>query len=108
MAGWLRENIGERRVGTFHSECSLGVVLSEGRRIASGQGDVSQFAVSNEPIPTGLPFSVKILQKSFNWVSPVSASSRPHPSDAPYTAGCAVDVVHCCLFFVYCDGVEGT
>ena len=98
----------ERRVGTFHSKCIPGVVLSEGRRVASGQGDVSQFAVSNEPIPIGLQFSVKILQKSFHFVSPISASSRPHPSDAPYTAGGAVHVVHCCLFFVYCDGVEGT
>ena len=107
MAVWLGETSGERRVGTFHSKCSQGVVLSIGRRVASGVGIGSLFAFSNEPIPIGLQFSVKILQKSFHFVSPISASSRPHPSDAPYTAGGAVHVVHCCLFFVYCDGVEG-
>ena len=98
---------GEGRVGTFHSKCGMGVWLSEGRRVARGIGLGSQFAFSSEPIPIGLQFSVKILQEGF-WVSPISASSRPHLSDAPYTAGGAVHVVHCCLFFAYCDGVEGT
>ena len=99
---------GEGRVGTFHTKCSQSVVLSEGRRIARGGGNASQFAFSKEQILIGLQFSVKILQEAPLYVSPISASSRPHPSGAPYTAGGAVDVVHCCLFFVYCDGIEGT
>ena len=98
---------GERRVGRFHPKCSSDVVLSEDRRVASGVGFDNCFVFSNDPIPIGLQFSVKILQKGFANVSPISASSRPHPSAAPYTAGGAVHVVHCCLFFVYCDGVEG-
>ena len=97
---------GDGRVGRFHPKCSSGVVLSEDRRVAKGN-DFIDFAFSNDPIPIGLQFSVKIVQKGFAIVSPLSASSRPHPSAAPYTAGGAVHVVHCCLFFVYCDGVEG-
>ena len=96
----------EGRVGRFHPKCSSSVVLSENRRVAKGKGNID-FVFSNDPIPIGLQFSVKILQKGFAIVSPLSASSRPHPSAAPYTAGGAVHVVHCCLFFVYCDGVEG-
>ena len=101
-------NSGERRVGRFHPKCSWSVVLSEDRRVANGKGVADCFVFSNDPIPIGLQFSVKILQKDSPYVvSPLSASSRPHPSAAPYTAGGAVHVVHCCLFFVYCDGVEG-
>ena len=96
---------GEGRVGRFHPECSSDVVLSEDRRVANGKGHTN-YVFSNDPIPIGLQFSVKILQKGFAIVSPLSASSRPHPSAAPYTAGGAVHVVHCCLFFVYCDNTS--
>ena len=44
-------------------------------------------------------FVVKTLLQGSR-VSPISASSRPHTSDGPYTAGGAVRVVHCCPFFV--------
>ena len=96
---------GQGRVGRFHPKCSRRVVLSEDRRVAKGKG--IGYVFSNDQIPIGLQFSVKILHKGSAYVSPLSASSRPHPSAAPYTAGGAVHVVHCCLFFVYCDGVEG-
>ena len=90
---------GEGRVGRFHPKCSPNVVLSKGRSVAVRPRGVHYYYVfSNDPIPTGLQFSVKILQKRSSCVSPLSASSRPHPSDAPYTAGGAVHVVHCCLF----------
>ena len=98
---------GEGRVGRFHPKCSSDAVLSEDRRVANGEGLDNCFVFSNDPIPIGLQFSVKILRKGSRYVSLLSASSRPHPSAAPYTAGGAVHVVHCCLFFVYCDGVEG-
>ena len=100
---------GEGRVGRFHLKCSPRVVLSEDRRVARGKDYLfSSYVFSNDPIPIGLQFSVKTLQKDSPYVvSPLSASSRPHPSAAPYTAGGDVHVVHCCLFFVYCDGVEG-
>ena len=70
---------GEGRVGRFHPKCSTTVVLSEDRRVASGILCYSgSFVFSNDPIPIGLQFSVKILQKVFAIVSPLSASSRPH------------------------------
>ena len=94
----------EGRVGKFHPKCSPSIELSEDRRVASGKGYSGSFVFSNDPIPIGLQFSVKILQKSSFFVSPIIAF-RPHPSAAPYTAGGAVHLVHCCLFFVYCDGV---
>ena len=83
---------GEGRVGRFHPKCSRSVVLSEDRRFASGKGDIN-FVFSNDPILIGLQFSVKILQKGSAYVSPLSASSRPHPSAAPSTAGGALYVV---------------
>ena len=88
--------------GKFDPKCLRNVTLSEDRRIASGTCALDAFpiAFSNEPISKGLKFSVKILQQSSDYVSPISTSSRPHTSDAPYTTGCAVHVVHCCLFFV--------
>ena len=90
-----------RSYGKFHPKCQGGVTLSEDRRIASGKPGSGAFpiAFSNDQIPIGIQFSVKILQPSFI-VSPISTSSRPHTSDAPYTAGGAVHVVHCCPFFV--------
>ena len=99
---------GEGREGRFHPKCSSSVVLSEDRRVARGIPYSGGVAFSNDPIPIGLQFSVKILQQGFAYVSPLSASSKSHPSAVPYTAGGAVHVVHCCLFFVFCDGVEGT
>ena len=85
----------------FHWSCGQGITLSEDRRTADGGRKHSNVygAFSNDPIPNGLQFSVKILETSPH-VSPLSASSRPHPSAASYTAGGAVHVVHCCLFFV--------
>ena len=105
---------GEGREGRFHPKCSSSVVLSEDKKVARGIPYSGGVAFSNDPIPIGLQFSVKILERGLvtilqqknSYVSPLNASSRPHPSDAPYTAGGAVHVVHCCLFFVYCDGVE--
>ena len=76
-------------------------MLSEDRRIAIeklGSG-ADPIAFSNDPIPIGIQFSVKILQQGI-FVSLISASSRPHTSDAPYTDGGAVHVVHCCPFVV--------
>ena len=98
---------GEGQVGRFHPKCSSGIELSEDRKIASGKGYDSCYVFSNDLIPIGLQFSLKILQKDRIMVSPFSVSSRPHPSGAPYTDGGAVHVVHCCLCFVYCDGIEG-
>ena len=87
--------------GKFHPKCGRKITLSENRRIASGNlgSGVFSIAFSNDQIPIGIQFSVKTLQNSF-FVSPISTSSRPHTSDAPYTAGGAVHVVHCCPFFV--------
>ena len=90
-----------RSYGKFHPKCQRNVTLSEDRRIASekfGLGAVP-VAFSSDQIPIGIKFSVKILQQGF-LVSPISTSSRPHTSDAPYTAAGAVHVVHCCPFFV--------
>ena len=97
---------GEWRVGRFQPKCSSTVELSEDRRVARGKSYYVNFVFSNDPIPIGLQFSVKILHKGSEYVSPIIAF-RPHPSAAPHAAGGAVHVVHCCLFFVYCDGVEG-
>ena len=73
-----------RSYGKFHPKCQGGVTLSEDRRIASrklGSG-ADPMAFSNDPIPEGLKFSVKILQKGWKGlnffaidVSPISASS---------------------------------
>ena len=97
-------------VGKFNANCGRDIEFSNERRVARGKGcnAIHSVAFSNDQIPIGLQFSVEILQSSGIFVSPISASYRPHTSDAPYTAGGAVHVVHCCLFFVYCDGVEGT
>ena len=57
---------GEERVGRFHPKCSPGVVLSEDRRVARGKDYIiysGSYVFSNDPIPIGLQFSVKILQK---------------------------------------------
>ena len=94
-------------VGQFNAKCGRGIELSHDRRVASSKG-IRAFAFSNDSFSIGFQFSVKILKQSSNYVSPISTHSRPRTSDAPYTAGGAVHVVHCCLFFVYCDGVEGT
>ena len=58
----------------FHSRHGGKVELSEGRRVASGPPGVVNIpppiAFSNGPIPRGLKFSVKVLQKSKLSVSP--------------------------------------
>ena len=87
-------------VGKFHPKCGNGVTLSKDRRTASGDSVVDLcVALSNDPIPNTFKFSVKVLQEGF-FVSPISAASIPHTLDAPYMAGGAVHVIHCCLFFV--------
>ena len=51
--------------GQFHSRCGGKVELSEGRRVASGPLGMSpSISFSSAPIPRGLKFSVKVLQKS--------------------------------------------
>ena len=60
---------GWRRVGRFHPKCTLGVVLSAGRSVASGRGYI-KYTFSNDPIPIGIQFSVMILQKGSAHVSP--------------------------------------
>ena len=67
-------------VGQFNAKCGGGFEFSHDRRVASGNR-FGAFAFSNVSIPIGLQFSVKILQNSL-FVSPISASSRPHTSDA--------------------------
>ena len=77
-----------RSYGKFHPKCQGGVTLSEDRRIASGKPSIFgafPIAFSNDKIPIGIQFSVKTLQQDPGWVSPISTSSRPHTSDAPYT-----------------------
>ena len=50
--------------GQFHSRCGGMVELSEGMRVASGPPGMSpSIAFSSAPIPRGLKFSVKVLQK---------------------------------------------
>ena len=74
---------GEGRVGRFHPECSSDVVLSEDRRVANGKGHTN-YVFSNDPIPIGLQFSVKILQKGFAYVSStidISMVRLAHPED---------------------------
>ena len=66
-------------VGQFNAKCGRGIEFSHDRRVASGIGK-RRFAFSNDPIPIGLQFSVKILQNSI-FVSPISTSSRPHTSE---------------------------
>ena len=99
------KNVDAQNSGQFHPKCG-NVTLRKDRRIASASKYVFAIAFTNDPISFRQKYSVysvKILQSCADFVSPISASSRPHPSDAPYTAGGAVDVVHCCLFFVRSD-----
>ena len=61
--------------GQFHSRCGGKVLLSEGRRVASGPsgliiGPPPPIAFSSAPIPRGLKFSVKVLQTGKIHVSP--------------------------------------
>ena len=87
-------------VGKFHPKCGKGVTLSKDRRNASGDSSgLLCVAFSNDPIPNTFNFTVKVLQKGYS-VSSISAASIPHTLDAPYMAGGAVHVIHCCLFFV--------
>ena len=63
--------------GQFHQKCGVNVVLSEGRRVASGCTysplGPPPIAFSNDPIPKGAQFSVKVLQEGKGNVSPLSA-----------------------------------
>ena len=73
----MAANEGKRVVDgqeAFHPKCSANVKLNNERRVASGKTSPA-FAFSKDQIPTGLQFSVKILQQSFVYVSPISASS---------------------------------
>ena len=95
----VRANESAPNVAKFHSKCSGPITLSKDRRTASNCGDFLSFgfALSNDSIQN--TFKLKVLQKGFG-VSPISAASIPHTLDAPYMAGGAVHVIHCCLFFV--------
>ena len=67
-------------LGKFHPNCGKAVNLSKDRGIASGYYTYAFcVAFSNDPIPIGLKFSVKILQhNSLPVVSLITASStRP-------------------------------
>ena len=57
--------------GQFHQKYGKGVVLSEGRRVASGGSPLGPLliAFSNDPIPKGDQFSVKVLQEGKGYVS---------------------------------------
>ena len=59
---------GEGQGGRFHPKCSPRVVLSEDRRVARGLGYSGGVAFSNDPIPIGLQFSVKILHQGARYV----------------------------------------
>ena len=90
----------EAVLGKFHPKCGNDATLSEDRRTASGGIRYgNSLAFSSDPIPKELKFSVKILQKGKVHVSPISAASIPHTLDAPYMAGGAVHVIHCCLLY---------
>ena len=66
--------------GLFHQKCGDNMVLSEGRRsrVATGRTrsiDLPPIAFSNNPIPKGVQFSVKVLQESKLYVSfPIQTS----------------------------------
>ena len=80
--------------GQFHQKCGEKVVLTEGRTVASGSTSSlldpfpsPPIAFSNDPIPKGVPFSVKVLQEGKEKVSPLMQSavyallgSRTHDS----------------------------
>ena len=59
--------------GQFHQKCGDEVVLSEGRRVASGSIlRPLPIAFSNDPIPKEVQFSMKVLQESMQgFVSPL-------------------------------------
>ena len=56
----------ERVVRKFNANCGRDIEFSHDRRVARGQGlnAVYNVAFSNDQIPDGLQFSVKILQSS--------------------------------------------
>ena len=59
--------------GQFHQKCGDEVVLSEGKRVASGCISIAgppSIAFSDDPIPKGDQFSVKVLQEGKGNVSP--------------------------------------
>ena len=54
--------------GQFHQKCGDTMVLSEGRRVASGSGGTHPISFSNNPIPKGVQFFVKLLQEGEGYV----------------------------------------
>ena len=58
-------------LGKFYHKCGKDIKLSKDRRIASGKGSSSFLvpAFSNDPIPNGMKFSMKILRKGSESVS---------------------------------------
>ena len=63
----------EEVVGKFHPKFGEGIELSEDKRIASGNESVYSctLAFSNDPIPNGVKFLVKILKQGSRRVSPI-------------------------------------
>ena len=57
--------------GQFHQKCGKRMVLSEERRVASGGSMLGPLPIvfSNDPIPKGVQFSVKVLQEGKGYVS---------------------------------------
>ena len=72
----MAANTEKEVVGKFHPRCGPGTEFSNERRVATGKGDRA-FAFSNDQFPIGVQFCVKILQKGTDYVSLISASSRP-------------------------------
>ena len=70
--------------GKFHWICGQGITLSEDRRTADGGRKHSNVygAFSNDPIPNGLQFSVKILETSPH-VSPMHPPNYAHQTHLP-------------------------
>ena len=97
--------------GHFHQKCGDKVALSEGRRVASGR-TYSAFdpfppppiAFSNDPIPKGVQFSVKVLQEAKQFVSPLiqtPCSLQCMPClDSAHTTAVNSQLVSCRLVYV--------
>ena len=105
--------------GQFHSRCGGKVELSEGRRVASGPPypptNPPPIAFSSAPIPRGLKFSVKVLQKNQTYdVSPKYHSEslqsavydllgqRTHDSSQPTTRLMSVRCKPISLAYISC------
>ncbi len=83
--------------GQFHQKCGDEVVLSEGRRVASGSILRSlPIAFSNDPILKGVQFSVKVLQEGKGYVSPLILQCMPC-LDSAHTRAVNSQLVSCRL-----------